>query len=136
MLPGKGVPITTSLPRDCLQAERTILLLCKTGAVLCLMSFAVVLDFRFDTSGKDRKHNDGFNRKTFSLVLGSLFFVLSMGALIMGIYNYFHTIRLYITQHRKTGRKLPMTLFVSILVLTLFSLNIALLVDMSGSHGY
>lgn len=124
-----GVPITTSLPRDCLQAERTMLLLSKTGAILCLMSFAVVMDFRLDTSGAGDEPRGHFDRRVFSLVLGALFFVLAMGALVLGTYNYFHSIRLYITEHRRTGRKLPMNVFVGFLVLTLLSLNIALLVD-------
>jgi hypothetical protein len=128
----EGVPITTSLPRDCLQAERSLLLFSKVGAILCLMSFAVVLDFRLDTSGSVHHRPTGghFDRKVFSLVIGTLFFVLSMCALVLGTYNYFHSIRLYVTQHRKIGRRLPMNLFVSLLVLTLLSLNIAFLVDM------
>lgn len=117
-----------SIARDCLQAERSLLLYCKFAATLGFVSLAILFDYRFGSS--DTTHlNQSSLAKKFSVGIGIIFFVLSMGSLVLGMYNYFNNIYNYVNGRTRVGSRVPTNLFLSLVVIALLATNIALLVD-------
>lgn len=117
-----------SIARDCLQAERSLLLYCKFAATLGFVSLAILFDYRFGSS--DIQHsNESSPAKKFSVGIGIIFFVLSMGSLVLGVYNYFNNVYHYVNERTRVGSRVPTNLFLSLVVIALLATNIALLVD-------
>ncbi|CDR37942.1 CYFA0S01e19405g1_1 [Cyberlindnera fabianii] len=125
---GIVTPVTTSIPRDCLQAERSLLLYCKLSSILAMISLSMFVDFNL-LGTTIEGHAPHFSSEGFSKAVGAIFFVLSIGSLTLGALNYFENIHHFIGQRRLSGPRLPTEFFVGITVVTLLAVNIALLVD-------
>ncbi|KAH3674209.1 hypothetical protein WICMUC_003451 [Wickerhamomyces mucosus] len=128
---GRITNVTTSIPRDCLQSERSLLQYCKFSGMLCFASLAILLDFKFSsTSEKGSKIiSSSFSPTTFSKALGIILFFLSVGSLVLGGFNYYVSTKNYIQNHTKISPKSTTKYFLMILVLTLLSLDITLLIE-------
>ncbi|GME82851.1 unnamed protein product [Ambrosiozyma monospora] len=90
----------TSEPRDFLMTERTTLAWVKFSTTLLVSSIAIHLSWRLDTStmsendGDDLPSGNDGDEMGDKLKFGtSLFFVfMSIGCVMLGAYNYFHSI--------------------------------------------
>ncbi|GMG18879.1 unnamed protein product [Ambrosiozyma monospora] len=90
----------TSEPRDFLMTERTTLAWVKFSTTLLVSSIAIHLSWRLDTTemsendGDDLPGGNGGDEMGDKLKFGaSLFFVImSIGCVMLGAYNYFHSI--------------------------------------------
>lgn len=118
----------TSIARDCLQAERSLLQFCKFAATLSLVSFAVLLDYRLDFTQIAHLKKPKKSQK-YVLAFAILFFMLSVGSLALGSYNYYNSISHYVQQRKRTGPRRPTNFYLSIAVCVLLAVNIALLID-------
>lgn len=128
---GRIAKIITSLPRDCLQAERSLLQYSKLAGTLGFASLAVLLNFKF-------VHEDSVNGLVFQSTLSPsklavglsiVFFVLSVGSLVLGSINYYINICNYMEGHTIAGPRKFTNFFVFLVVLCLFAVNVTLLVD-------
>lgn len=118
-----------SIARDCLQAERSLLLYCKFAATLGFVSLAVLLDYRFGDAQVGKTDTPMSSAKKFSIAVAIIFFCLSMGSLILGVFNYFNNVYHFVNEKTRTGSKVPTNVFLSLVVLALLAVNISFLVD-------
>ncbi|KAH3686643.1 hypothetical protein WICPIJ_002393 [Wickerhamomyces pijperi] len=130
---GRVSRVVTSLPRDCLQAERSILQYSKFAATLGFASLAVLLNFKFvyEDSVKGLVFKQTLTPSVFALVVSVVFFILSISSLVLGVANYYTNIRCYMEGHTRTGSRKGTNLFVFLVVLCLIGVNITLLIDSS-----
>jgi len=123
--------VQCSIPRDCLQAERSLLLYCKFAGTLGFMSLAVLLNYRFGDSnqGTGYRQNGVSPARKFSIAMGVIFFCLSLGSLVLGFFNYFSNVSHYVSERTRTGSRVPTNIFLSLVVICLLAVNISFLID-------
>lgn len=115
-----------SLPRDCLQAERSLLQYCKFAGVLSLMSLAVLLDLTLDdTKTKDKSASS----KRFSLAIGIIMFAIGAIVLGLGLYNYFDITYRLVGQRSLHGIPISMKFVLIITMIVLLALNVMVLIE-------
>lgn len=118
-----------SIARDCLQAERSLLLYCKFAGTLGFASLAVLLDYRFGDPKDNSESRRDASTKKFSIAVGIIFFCLALGSLVLGVFNYFNNIYNFVNDKTRTGSRIPTNVFLSLVVLALLGVNISFIVD-------
>ncbi|CAI5755636.1 unnamed protein product [Candida verbasci] len=139
ILPSQGFPyslilkVQSSEPRDVLQSERTCLSFVRFSTALFFTALAVLLNFKFDTSGNESNHDkdDNCYHKTYSIVVSYMLLFLSSSVLVVSGFNYFITINRYAKLKISTYNfnNLSTVICMAGIVITLVSLNILMIVE-------